>query len=223
MNWWEFWKKEKKKPDFIQSYLDENAEKIPGIRSIDQLHFTVLDTETSGLDPIRDHVLSFGAVKILQSKILIDRSVEWYPYSENPGKNTVAIHELMEVQNTLSKEEFARKFLPYIGNSILVGHHIGFDLEILRNLLKPFGFTHFKNPVIDTYHLAIRLEKGPLRDLSSIRHEEYSLDSLCKRYGIAPDDRHTAAGDAFLTALLLLKLFAKAQSKGITTFQNLIS
>jgi DNA polymerase-3 subunit epsilon len=104
-----------------------------------------------------------------------------------------------------------------------VGHHIGFDLEILKNFLKPFGITQLKNPVIDTYHLAVRLEHGPLHELSSIRKEEYSLDALCKRYHLSLDDRHTAAGDAFLTAQLFLKLLAKAQSKGINTFQSLLS
>lgn len=222
MSWWDFWKKEKQKTDFVQSYLEENTEKIPGIRSLDQLNFTVLDTETSGLDPVKDAVLSFGAVKIHQSKICVDQAAEWYPYTDNSGINTVAIHGLMDVKNTLPKEEFARRFLSYIGNDIVVGHHIGFDLEILKNMLKPYGFIHFKNPVLDTYNFAIRLEKGPLSDSSSIKHEDYSLDSLCKRYGIQADDRHTAAGDAFLTSMLLLKLLAKAKSKGINTFQRLI-
>jgi DNA polymerase-3 subunit epsilon len=223
MSWWKFWKTGKQKNDFIQYYLNENKEKIPGIRSIDQLNFTVLDTETSGLDPAKDAILSFGAVKIQQSKILVDQSVEWYPNSENSGSKTAAIHGLVDVKHTLTKEEFARKFLSYLGNSIIVGHYIGFDLEILKSLLKPFGFNQFKNPVIDTYQLAIRLEKGPLVDFNSFKQEEYSLDTLCKRYGIELDDRHTAAGDSFLTALLLLKLLAKAKSKGINTFQSLIS
>ncbi len=223
MSWWEIWKAGRDKHEFIQSYLDENKDRIPGIRSIDQLTFTVLDTETSGLDPAKDTILSFGAVKIQQSIIKVDQSVEWYPNSENSGTKTMAIHGLVSVKNTLTKEEFARKLLSYLGSSILVGHHIGFDLEILKSLLKPFGFNQFKNPVIDTYQLAIRLEKGPLVDFNSFKQEEYSLDPLCKRYGIELDDRHTAAGDSFLTALLLLKLLAKAKSKGINTFQSLIS
>ncbi len=223
MSWWEFWKAETPKTSFVQSYLVANADRIPGIRKVDQLIFTVLDTETSGLDPGKDSILSFGGVKISKVKILIHQSVEWYPEATDSGKKTAAIHGLVNVPNTLSKEEFAINVLDYIGNSIIVGHHIGFDLEILKNFLKPFGITQLKNPVIDTYHLAVRLEHGPMHDLSSIKKEDFSLDSLCKRYQIAMDDRHTAAGDAFLTAQLFLKLLAKAQSKGITTFQSLIS
>ena len=223
MSWWEFWKSAIPKTEFVHAYLEANLARIPGIRKIDQLVFTVLDTETSGLDPGKDSILSFGAVKISQSKILVHQAVEWYPVSSDSGKKTAAIHGLVNVPNTLSKEKFAMNFLDYIGNSIIVGHHIGFDLEILKNFLKPYGVAQLKNPVIDTYHLAMRLEHGPLHDLSSIKKEEYSLDSLCKRYHLSPDDRHTAAGDAFLTAQLFLKLLAKAQSKGITTFQSLLS
>lgn len=223
MSWWDFWKAAAPKTEFVQAYLDATTDRIPGIRKVDQLNFTVLDTETSGLDPARDSILSFGGVKISQAKILVNQAVEWYPIATDSGKKTAAIHGLVTVPNTLSKEDFAKNFLDYIGNSIIVGHHIGFDLEILKTLLKPFGITQLKNPVIDTYHLAIRLEQGPLHDLSSIRKEDYSLDALCRRYQLSPDDRHTAAGDAFLTAQLFLKLLAKAQSKGITTFQSLLS
>ncbi|MCU0402006.1 MAG: 3'-5' exonuclease [Algoriphagus sp.] len=223
MSWWEFWKAETPKTSFVQTYIEANADRIPGIRKVDQLNFTVLDTETSGLDPAKDSILSFGGVKISQAKIVVNQAVEWYPAATDSGKKTAAIHGLVTVPNTLSKEDFAKNFLDYIGNSIVVGHHIGFDLEILKNFLKPFGITQLKNPVIDTYHLAIRLEQGPMHDMSSIKKEDYSLDSLCQRYHLIPDDRHTAAGDAFLTAQLFLKLLAKAQSKGITTFQNLIS
>lgn len=223
MSWWEFWKESKQKNEFVQTYLEENLEKIPGIRSLDQLEFIVLDTETSGFEPKSDSVLSFGAVKIKELKILVNQSVEWYPKSPNSGKNTVAIHGLVAIQNTLSPEEFAGKLLQYLGNGIIVGHHIGFDLEMLKTLLKPYGFGQFKNPVLDTHQFAIRLEHGPLHEYGHILQEEYSLDGLCKRYGIPLDDRHTAAGDAFLTAQLFLKLLAKAKAKGITTYQSLLS
>ena len=223
MSWWEFWKREEQRADFVKAYLDANTEKIPGIRSIDQLHFVVLDTETSGLDPAKDSILSFGAVKINQFKLAVNQAVEWYPEAVDSGKKTAAIHGLIDLQNTLSKSEFAQRLLAYFGNHILVGHHVGFDLEILKNYLKPFGIGQFKNPVMDTFLLAVRLELGPMHELSSIKKEEYSLDSLCKRYHIPIDDRHTAAGDAFLTAQLFLKLLSKARAKGITTYQSLLS
>jgi DNA polymerase-3 subunit epsilon len=221
MSWWEFWKPKQERVDFVRDFLALNTEPIAGIRSLDQLKFTVIDTESSGLDPTKDSILSFGGVKIAESKILIHTAVEWYPRAKNSGGKTAPIHGLVSIPDPISMEEFLRKLLLYLSNSILVGHHVGFDLELIEKRLKPFGIERLPNPVVDTLSLAVRLEHGPQADRSRINMEAYSLDSLCDRYDIAPEDRHTAGGDAFLTAQLLLKLLKKCKSKGIVNFKEL--
>lgn len=222
MSWWEFWKPKPERLDFIRDFLEVNDQAIPGIRKIDQLNFTVLDTETSGLDPAKDSILSFGAVKISQLKIQIQSAVEWYPVPENSGGKTATIHGLVAIPDQIFREEFLKRLLPYLSNSILVGHHLGFDLEMLQKQLKPFGLGKLPNPVIDTMNLAIRLDHGPHADRSRIQPETYSLDAICQRYGIETEDRHTAAGDAFLTAQLFLKLIKKCSQKGIFNFKDLM-
>ena len=222
MSWWEFWKPKAERLDFIRDFLEINAQPITGIRSIDQLNFTVIDTETSGLDTAKDSILSFGGVKIFERKIQIQSSVEWYPTAKNSGGKTAPIHGLVGIQDQIPLEDFLKKLLPYLANSIVVGHHVGFDLELLEKELKPFGIERLPNAVLDTGNLAIRLEHGPHADRSRINLESYSLDALCTRYGIETDDRHTAAGDAFLTAQLLLKLLKKCHAKGIDDFKNLM-
>lgn len=222
MSWWEFWKPSQERKDFVQEFLRTQSLGIPGVRPIDQLEFTVLDTETSGLDPGKDSILSFGGVKISKMSIQISTAVEWYPKSERSGSKTAAIHGLVGIADAISVEDFLRKLLPYLGNSIIVGHHIGFDLEMILRQLRSFGLAELPNPVIDTMHLAVRLEHGPQADWNRISREAYSLDQLCTRYGIETEDRHTAAGDAFLTAQLLLKLLRSADKKGIRTFRDLI-
>ena len=82
MKWWEFWKKTGQKADFVQSFLDLNNEPMPQFRSIDQLSFVVLDTETSGFEVANDHVLSFGAVKIQELKIKVSQSIELFPNTQ---------------------------------------------------------------------------------------------------------------------------------------------
>ncbi len=221
MSWWQFWKPKRERLDFVREFLAENEAVISGIRSIERLNFTVLDTETSGLDTTKDSILSFGAVKISESKIQVPSAVEWYPAAKDHGGKTAPIHGLVGIPNQISTEEFARLLLKYLGNSILVGHHVGFDLEMMVKLIRPFGVEKLPNPVIDTLNLAIRLEHGPQADRNRIQLESYSLDALCSRYGIETDDRHTAAGDAFLTAQLLLKLLKKCHQKGIRDFKNL--
>lgn len=222
MTWWEFWKPSTQKSDFTAAFLEQAKVSIPSIRAIDQLNFVVLDTETTGLDPTVDFILSFGAVKISNLTIQISSAVEWYPISPKNGKETAQIHEILNTKAPIPIAEFVPKFLEYIGNSILVGHHVGFDLQMLLKACKAFGLEDFPNPCVDTMNLAIRLEHGPHADRTQIKREEYSLDALCARYGIITEDRHTAAGDAFLTAQVFLKLLALARRKGINDFGQLL-
>ncbi|WP_111669209.1 3'-5' exonuclease [Algoriphagus litoralis] len=222
MSWWEFWKPKKERLDFVRDFLAGNETPIPGIRSISQLKFTVLDTETTGLDPAKDSILSFGAVKVESMKIQVPTAVEWYPKSGIiPGK-AAQIHGLIDIIDQISEEEFVKLLLPYLGDSVLVGHHIGFDLEMIGKIVRPFGIAQMPNPVIDTLNFAVRLEHGPQADLSRIPMGAYSLDELCIRFGIELEDRHTAAGDAFLTAQLFLKLLRLAEKKGIRTYKELL-
>ncbi len=154
--------------------------------------------------------------------IQVSTAVEWYPVSPKNGKATAAIHGLLESKTPIQISDFVPNLLSYLGDSILVGHHLGFDLEMLLKTCKKFGLRDFPNPCIDTMNLAIRLEQGPNADRHQFKPEQYSLDALCDQYGIQKDDRHTAAGDAFLTAQLLLKLLMVAKKKGIKDFGNLM-
>lgn len=222
MSWWDFWKPKTARLDFVREFLVCNEEAIPGVRLFSQLNFTVLDTETTGLDLSKDSILSFGAVKISDLKILVPTAVEWYPKSENVSGKAAQIHGLVKISDQISVEGFVKRLLPYLSNSILVGHHIGYDLEMILKELKAFGIDRIPNPVIDTLNLAIRLEYGPNADRSRIQMGDFGLDALCKRYNIEIDDRHTAGGDAFLTAQLFIKLLAIAQKKGIKNYLHLM-
>lgn len=221
MSWWKFWKPKSEQADFVASFLEQSKTLTPGIRAIDQLNFVVLDTETTGLNPAQDFILSFGAVKISRLTIHVSTAVEWHLVSPKNGKATAAIHGLLESKTPVPISDFVPNLLAYLGDSILVGHHIGFDLEMLLKTCKPFGLVDFPNFCVDTMNLAIRLEQGPKADRHQFKPAEYSLDALCDRYGIEKDDRHTATGDAFLTAQLLLKLLVIAKNKGIKDFASL--
>ncbi|TDQ17336.1 DNA polymerase-3 subunit epsilon [Algoriphagus boseongensis] len=222
MSWWKLGKKSNPKKDFVKEFLLKNEDKIPDIRRIDQLEFVVLDTETSGLNPEKDQILSFGAVKIWNLKIMVSESLELYPMTNTGFESSAKIHGMVGAESRIDLEEFGRELLQFLGNGILVGHHIGFDLEMLLKSLTPFGLDRFPNPVIDTLNLAIRLEHGPMADWNQINQNDYSLDRLCTKFGIEPDDRHTAAGDALLTAQLFQKLLFKAKQKGIENFSELV-
>ena len=77
------------------------------------------------------------------------------------------------------------------------------------------------NLTLDTFNFSIRLEHRT-GDYTTVRSSEYNLDNLMKKENIDPHDRHTAVGDAFMTAQLALKLIKRAEKNGITTLGQLL-
>jgi len=217
-----FGKKEDAKAGFVKDYEALFEKSIPRLRPISQLNFVVLDTETTGLQPKSDYILSFGAVKVRGYKISVNSAIEIYLNAPLQNRESIKVHELMHSPKALTLQDFAKDVLVFIGTDILVGHHVGFDIAMLEKALKPFGLKKLLNPLIDTKDLAMRLEMGRNYDTRYGKPGEFSLDELCARYYISLDDRHTAAGDAFLTAQLLLKLLKIAEQKGIQDYGTLM-
>ncbi|KEO73566.1 3'-5' exonuclease [Anditalea andensis] len=209
------------KAPFVLKYESMNQQNIPGIRAIGRLPFTILDTETTGLNPKEDYILSFGAVKLNGYTIKVHTATELYLNAPVIKNEAIKVHGIIPRNEYTQLFIFAEKLLSYIGTDIIVGHHIGFDIALIEKAMKPFGLRKILNPVIDTLDLALRIEKGPYFDYQR-EPASYSLDQLCTRYGIEVDDRHTAAGDAFLTAQLLMKLLKIAEKKGIRTYKELM-
>ena len=80
-----------------------------------------------------------------------------------------------------------------------MAHHAAFDIAMINQALKRLNLPKLKNKVIDTGHLYKKTKLD-----TSKKH--FSLDYLSERFKIPQHDRHTASGDAFITALLLVKL-----------------
>jgi DNA polymerase III subunit epsilon len=222
MSWFDFLSPSNiPKSDVVLKYEQLFAQKNSLLLPIDKVTFTVLDTETTGLNVKEDYILSFGAVKLKGNVIHVEKSIELYLHAPLQKNDSVKIHEIMSVEK-IGLRDFAQEVLQFIGNDIIVGHHVGFDLLMLEKALKPFGLKKLKNAYIDTASLARRLEHGPFGSHEMEKPGTYSLDTLCNHHNITLDDRHTAAGDAFLTAQLFMKLIKKASQKGIFNIGDLI-
>lgn len=223
MGWWKrFTNPAVPVKDFVADYERGFQIKLNKERKIVDLTLLVLDTETTGVDINKDFILSYGSIKTKGNSILVTSSKEFYLKTKKLSKESIKVHELVPNQDSISREELIRIFLKDASNLPIVGHHIGFDLALLEKAGRSFGLRKIKNPVIDTLDLGIRLEIGKNADPNRINYSDYSLDSMCLRYGIFPDDRHTAAGDAFLTAQLLIKLLKRARELGIQTLGDLM-
>lgn len=211
-------------PEFWQAYLEANRQPLSKKLPLEETCFVVFDTETTGLNPRSDRLLSIGAVKVMNGRIFTDAPFERTIRQEHLPRHreAIGVHGILPGQSLAGQDETQalREFLAYIGNAALVGHHLRFDVSIVQEALKKCQGGKLRNPLIDTRALALRVEKG--RGWHGDQSGNYSLDALCERYHIPGSDRHTAAGDAYITAILLLKLLARLRKRGVKVLGELI-
>ncbi|WP_299704260.1 exonuclease domain-containing protein [uncultured Pontibacter sp.] len=216
---------DKNAPAFWQRYSAALKEQPPGSTPLAGAEFVVFDTETTGLDRRTDKVLSIGAIKVSGLQVLVSDTFECLVQQEGaPSTKSAEVHGLLskELETGITEREAVEGFVDFIGNAILVGQHVDFDIAMVNQMLKRQGIKgKLRNRSVDTAHLAIRLERRHA-DNHTLKNAEYSLDALCERYNLPTDDRHTASGDAFATALLLLKLLSLAKKRGVTTVGELM-
>lgn len=213
----------KGRPSYWAAYKKSLDHAFPSNMPLHKVRFVVFDTETTGLDPTRDHLLSIGAIAVRNGRVEVADSFECLVQQPVVNKDSIVIHGLTpgRVMSGIKEEEAIRSFVKYIEGSILVAHHAAFDKAMINRAIKKKYRARLLNQTIDTAGLALRLENFGM-PMENFRKGEYSLDSLCTRYHIRPQDRHTAAGDSFITAQLLLKLLRLAEKRGIRTVGNLV-
>jgi DNA polymerase-3 subunit epsilon len=184
---------------------------------IEQVRFVVLDTETTGLDPRRDRLITIGAVAVLGGEIVLDDSFEaMMKIAYNSSSVTVHGITREEAREALDEPEAVEAFLDYLGDGVIVGHHISHDVAMLNVACeRHFGF-NLRNRFLDTMDLTLHLQQsGAFLNRSPV--EGFSLDALCEFFDVPPRDRHTAGGDAFMTALIFLRLLRSAGTFGRAT------
>lgn len=198
----------------IQAYLALNPRPMPLETNWEKLRFVSVDLESTGLNPVRDSIVSMAGVGIANGTITIaDQFTEVVPVQYNTA--SVTVHGITREESTEGKEESVavEALLQWIGDGVIVGHHIQHDLTLLNTALERHHGIQLRNVAVDTMEafLAIR-EAGGFPSREDPRG--FSLDALCEFFDITPHDRHTASGDAFLTALVFLRILKQAGKIG---------
>lgn len=191
--------------------------------ALNRIQFLVLDTETTGLDYKQDHIVSCALVPVNDSQIQIRDCMEWAVRSSVPSSPTsIRVHGVLntELDAGMSEMEFGHQLLRQMSNEVIVGYHPGFDMAILNRLLKKHHGGALGNPVLDIARLVMRLDY-PLKP-AFLNPEPYSFDRLCKRFHVEASDRHTAIGDAYATALLLLRVLEVCRQHGLLSLRELL-
>lgn len=172
-------------------------------------HFTVVDLETTGLDPKRDKIIEIGAIQVVNNEITGTFHTLINPGRKLPDK----VKELTgirdeDLENAPFIDRAIEDFLDFVDGEYLLGHHIILDFSFLKRAAVNAGYT-FERAGIDT----LKIARTFLQDL-----ESRSLPALCSHFQIehAP---HRAFQDVEATYALYRKLAELYFHKNPAVFQ----
>lgn len=160
--------------------------------------YTIIDIETTGLDPEYDSIIEIGALKVRNNTIVDTFNTLIHTDDYIPE----FITELTGITNKMLKgapkiDIVLTTFLDFIGSDILVGHNVNFDINFLYDACLKELNKYLTNNFIDTMRLSRRLNK----ELK--HHRLYDLKCF---YNIDVDKEHRALEDCTITYNIFLKI-----------------
>ena len=173
----------------------------------------VLDTETTGLNPKKDEILSIGAVKIKDNKILISETFEVFVKpSKKISEKSIKIHQIREcdLQNAIAPKEAIFKLLKFIKSRPIVGYYIKFDIAILNRYIKSFIGADLPNELIEISSMYFKRKKKH----SPYEFIDLKFDTIMEELDIPKLGQHDALNDSIMTGMIYLKLKNIPEYKG---------
>lgn len=204
------------RPEYYDFDLFQSTDQSHALedRLLSDLTYTVFDTETTGLSPSGgDEIIQIGAARIVNGKLLRQESFEQLV---NPGRlipsATIPIHGITQdmVMGKPAIAEVLPAFHAFARDTVLVAHNAAFDMKFLQLQQVKTGLV-FSHPVLDTLLLSAVVHPN---------QESHRLEAIAERFNITVLGRHTALGDAFVTAEVWLRLLPLLQAMGIHTLRQ---
>ena len=170
--------------------------------------FVVYDIETTGLSPVYDDIIEFGAVKVSKGEIVDRFSTFVNPHRPIPFKITklTSITD-NDVASYPGIEEILPRFLDFCEGCVLVAHNADFDVNVDKEKCRKLGYPD-KYTYMDTLPLARMQLPG---------HSKYTLDAMAKALGVSLGHHHRAVDDAECTARCFVKFLEQLREEDITT------
>ncbi len=193
---------------------------------LSECEFVVFDTELTGLNKHQDEIVSIGAVRIRNLRIELGELFDEFVQPERTDHtDATLIHRITPEQLKQAKplEEVMPDFIDFIGDSILVGHYVGLDMDFLDGATQKLYGGKVANPAVDTMVMAIQYKKAILEEF----HEDesmassYNLHDLSKEFGLPEYSVHNSFEDALQAAYLFLFLVKKYSRSTLLNSGNL--
>jgi DNA polymerase-3 subunit epsilon len=204
------------RPEYYDFDLFKMADQSSALddRPLSELTYTVFDTETTGLNPAGgDAIIQIGAARIVNGKLLRQ---ECFDQLVDPGRRipaaSIPIHGITD-DMVVGKPGIAQVlplFHAYAQDTVLVAHNAAFDMRFLQLQEEATGVA-FHQPVLDTLLLSAVVHP---------QQESHRLEAIAERFNVTVLGRHTALGDALVTAEIWLRMIPLLQEQGIHTLRQ---
>jgi DNA polymerase III subunit epsilon len=204
------------RPEFYDFDLFEAAHAELSETPLQRMSYVVFDCETTGLRPSQgDELVSVGAIRVVNGRILTGETFERLI---NPGRPipdaSRRIHGISDdmVRDKPPVEIVLPQLKAFVGDAVLVAYNAAFDMKFLEIKEATTG-VHFENAVLDALLLAIYLFPDA---------PDHSLSGISRELGIDIAGRHTALGDAMMTAAVWVRLVELLVARGVATFGDAV-
>src|SRR5580704_2153357 len=177
-------------------------------RPLAEVTFVVLDLETTGTSPATCAITEVGAVKVRGGEVLGTFQTLVNPGLPIPPSITVLTgitHAMVVPAPPVGA--VLDPFSGFVGDAVIVGHNVAFDLRFLRAAMEEHGYPRFTNTVVDTCALARRLVRDEVPNCR--------LATLADLFRVGRKPTHRALDDAWATMEVLHALLERAGSLGV--------
>jgi DNA polymerase-3 subunit epsilon len=199
-------------PGPMQDYLSVSFPR--NNTSWQSVEIVALDLETTGLDPKKDHILSFGLVHLKNNSIQLGTA--WHEIvqiDEQVPESSAVIHQITDDDSAAGRplEELLPKLLTRLAGKVILVHYKNIEQNFLDAACRRLYGVPFVIPIIDTLPIALRLMQ--LRN-HTIQPGNLRLFNLRPHFGLPQYKAHNALYDALATAELFLAMAAEMAPSG---------
>ena len=196
--------------------MSEKQSETPKKKNWSLSKIIVFDTETTGLPGVGE-IIEIGAIKYNKAgqkyKIVDIFNERIKPLTDFWSEQAAQTHQIKKEQlkNCRTIHQVLPDFLKFLDPEYIVaGHRIGFDCTFVRDFCKVVNLPFPKNPVLDTYKIAVKILEIDkiLAKRNFKKNFDLHLKDLIKYYNVTYTlgNHHRAYVDALTTAEVFFKM-----------------
>lgn len=206
---------------------EEYCSRLSRDKPIETYDFVSMDTELTGLNPRIDEIVSIGAVRIKNLRIVVgDNFFSYVRPSGGLPKDSTLVHRITpeQIKTAPALQEVLPAFIEFLGPSLVVGHFIPLDLDFLNRASRKLLGGKIKTRWLDTIKLTRGYEQTQRQEFYDGVNPgaQYALTHLAEKYHLPLFAKHDALEDALQTAYLFLFLVRRLRAAGSMTLDDFL-